>query len=57
MMERRPSTITAPAMAPIAPAMTPSTNAATAGCLPWPHPLIGWTKGQLTAPATGGLDD
>jgi hypothetical protein len=21
------------------------------------HPLIGWTKGQLTAPATGGLDD
>jgi hypothetical protein len=25
--------------------------------LPWPHPLIGWTKGQLTAPATGGLDD
>lgn len=24
-----------PAMAPIAPAVTPSTNAATAGCLPW----------------------
>jgi hypothetical protein len=21
------------------------------------HPLIGWAKGQLTAPATGGLDD
>ena len=21
------------------------------------HPLIGWTNGQLTAPATGGLDD
>jgi hypothetical protein len=35
MMERRPSTITAPAMAPMAPAVTPSTNAATAGCLPW----------------------
>jgi hypothetical protein len=34
-MERRPSTITAPAMAPMAPAVTPSTNAATAGCLPW----------------------
>ena len=35
MMERRPSTTTAPAMAPMAPAVTPSTNAATAGCLPW----------------------
>ena len=35
VIERCASTMTAPAIAPIAAAVTPSTNAISAGCLPY----------------------